>query len=217
MATTPAREPSSINFQSMLGGPLIAVVNAQAQAAMSTVNFIKAVGFKPGDASDPTAAQTGDPIYVRFKYPKEVAPFEPAQPARISGIAMTNPGTGYTAAPQVTIGAPPHGGTQATVSVSLGAGGSLSISLTDPGSGYTAAPQIQIGAPPAGGTQAVATATFAAQTAAVPRLGFRVRDLEAQVIGKGQEVPIRVEQRQTILNAPCRNQGVNGLPYGDSH
>ena len=45
MASEPARELSSINFEAMLGGPLMAVVNAQAQAAMSSVNFIKAVGF----------------------------------------------------------------------------------------------------------------------------------------------------------------------------
>jgi hypothetical protein len=32
---------SSIDFESMIGGPLVAVINAQAQAAMSTVNFIK--------------------------------------------------------------------------------------------------------------------------------------------------------------------------------
>src|SRR5690242_7499882 len=99
MASEPARELSSIDFQSMLGGPLIAVVNAQAQAAMSSVNFIKAVGFKPGDASDPTKPQTGDPIYVSFKYPKEVAPFTPAVPAQVSGINVDTPGAGYTAAP----------------------------------------------------------------------------------------------------------------------
>lgn len=58
MANDPAKELSSIDFQAMLGGPLMAVVNAQAQAAMSSVNFIKAVGFKPGNADDPTKAQT---------------------------------------------------------------------------------------------------------------------------------------------------------------
>ena len=42
----PGQELSSIDFASMLGGPLVAVIDAQAQAAMSTVNFIKEVGFK---------------------------------------------------------------------------------------------------------------------------------------------------------------------------
>ena len=84
MASEPGRELASIDFESMLGGPLRAVVNAQAQAAMSSVNFIKSVGFKPGNVEDPTKAETGEPIYVAFKYPKELAPFQPARlrPAR---------------------------------------------------------------------------------------------------------------------------------------
>lgn len=62
------RELSSIDFESMLGGPLSAVVNAQAQAAMSSVTFIKEVGFEP---------KTTNPVYVEFKYPKEVSPYLP--------------------------------------------------------------------------------------------------------------------------------------------
>lgn len=91
MAVEPGRELSSINFEAMLGGPLIAVVNAQAQAAMSSVNFIKAVGFKPGNADDPTKAQTGDPIYVSFKYPKEIAAFEPAVAAVAAVVQVGDP------------------------------------------------------------------------------------------------------------------------------
>ncbi len=74
----PGQELSSIDFESMIGGPLIAVVNAQAQAALSSVNFIKSVGFKAGASGDPEAQDTGEPIYVTFKYPKEVAPYQPA-------------------------------------------------------------------------------------------------------------------------------------------
>lgn len=78
----PGQELSSIDFESMIGGPLVAVINAQAQAAMSTVNFIKEVGFKKvaeegagGDTS------TAEPIYVSFKYPKEISPYQPRIPA----------------------------------------------------------------------------------------------------------------------------------------
>ncbi|MGP8320809.1 MAG: DUF2589 domain-containing protein [Methanosarcinaceae archaeon] len=74
----PGQELSSIDFESMLGGPLIAVVNAQAQAALSSVNFIKSVGFKAGTSGDPEEQNTGDPIYVTFKYSKEIAPYQPA-------------------------------------------------------------------------------------------------------------------------------------------
>ena len=78
----PGQELSTIDFASMIGGPLMAVVDAQTKAAMSSVTFIKAVGFKPGQSKDPQAADTGDPIYVSFTYPKEVAPYQPAVPAK---------------------------------------------------------------------------------------------------------------------------------------
>ena len=79
---TPGQELSSIDFESMIGGPLVAVINAQAQAAMSSVNFIKEVGFekKQGDQTL-ESAETEKPIYVKFKYPKELSPYQPAQPA----------------------------------------------------------------------------------------------------------------------------------------
>ncbi len=66
----------------MIGGPLVAVINAQAQAAMSTVNFIKAVGFKKS-AEEAAGGDTStqEPIYVTFKYPKELSPYVPAVPA----------------------------------------------------------------------------------------------------------------------------------------
>jgi len=53
----------------MLGGPLSAVVEAQAKAAMTSVRFIKEVGFEP---------DTTNPVYVSFKYPKEISPYQPA-------------------------------------------------------------------------------------------------------------------------------------------
>lgn len=80
----PGQELSSIDFASMLGGPLVAVVNAQAQAAMSAVNFIKEVGFKklpPDTEAAGGDTSTLDPIYVTFKYPKEISPYVPAVPA----------------------------------------------------------------------------------------------------------------------------------------
>ncbi len=80
---TPGQELASIDFESMLGGPLVAVVHAQAQAAISTVNFIKEVGFQKKTTEDAAGGETGteDPIYVTFKYPKEISPYEPATPA----------------------------------------------------------------------------------------------------------------------------------------
>jgi hypothetical protein len=75
----PGQELSSIDFESMLGGPLVAVVHAQAQAAISTVNFIKEVGFKKGaEEAAGSDTSTQEPIYVTFKYPKELSPYQPA-------------------------------------------------------------------------------------------------------------------------------------------
>lgn len=79
---SPGQELSSIDFESMLGGPLVAVINAQAQAAMTTVNFIKEVGFKkPGEEAAGGDTSTQEPIYVTFKYPKELSPYQLAVPA----------------------------------------------------------------------------------------------------------------------------------------
>lgn len=71
---TPGQELASLDFESLIGGPLIAVVHAQAQAAMATVNFVKQVGFKPppGGSPDPTAQSVGEPATVTFNYKKMV-------------------------------------------------------------------------------------------------------------------------------------------------
>ena len=199
MASQPARELSSIDFRSMLGGPLIAVVDAQAQAAMSSVNFIKAVGFKTGNTDDPTKAQTGDPIYVSFKYPKEVAPFQPAVPAQVTGVTVGTAGDGYTSPPAVT--ASGGNGSGLTMTAQLGPNGSIaSIAITSPGSGYTSAPSIAIAAPPAGGTQATATAAFAAAQPAQPAQ-FQVMTLEVPILTMLPIPFIRIEETTIDFNA----------------
>ena len=78
----PGQELASIDFAAMIGGPLIAVVRAQAQAANTTVDFIKSVGFKkPDEEADPLEdTETKEPIYVKFKFWKETQPFQPATP-----------------------------------------------------------------------------------------------------------------------------------------
>ncbi len=85
----PGQELSSIDFESMIGGPLIAVVNAQAQSAMTTVDFIKSVGFEHNDTND---GKTGSPKYVTFKYPKEISPYVPAVPAIPESGTQGQPG-----------------------------------------------------------------------------------------------------------------------------
>jgi Protein of unknown function (DUF2589) len=64
MAGTEGQELSSIDFQSMIGGPLNAVVKAQAQSAQTSVDFIKSVGFN-SEGTD-----KGKPTMVTFEYVK---------------------------------------------------------------------------------------------------------------------------------------------------
>jgi hypothetical protein len=86
----PGQELASIDFESMLGGPLVAVVNAQAQSAIATVNFIKEVGFKKkSDDQDPEEAETEEPINVKFKYQKEVQPYDPGDPSASPPVPPT--------------------------------------------------------------------------------------------------------------------------------
>ena len=79
-------------------------------------------------------------------------------------IGITNPGSGYTTAPTITLGAPNEtGGVQATAvaTITTGSGGLASINVSSGGSGYTTVPGVTIGAPNlVGGIQAEASATI---------------------------------------------------------
>lgn len=198
MAIEPASELSSINFEAMLGGPLMAVVKAQSQAAMSSVNFIKAVGFKPGDAEDPTQAQTGDPIYVSFKYPKEVAPFQPEVPAHVTSIDITTPGSAYTSPPAVTFSGGGGSGLAAETTIDS-AGAVTAINITDPGSGYSSAPSVSIAAE-TGATRAQADASFAPKQDSVPAQ-FQVMMLEVPILTMLPIPFIRIEETSIDFNA----------------
>jgi hypothetical protein len=79
-------------------------------------------------------------------------------------IGITDPGSGYTTAPTITLGAPNEaGGVQATAvaTITTGSGGLASINVSSGGSGYTTVPGVTIGAPNlVGGIQAEASATI---------------------------------------------------------
>jgi hypothetical protein len=144
MPPSPSKELSSINFEAMIGGPLVAVVNAQAQAAMSSVNYIKSVGFKPKfDADgDLVPGAVGDPIYVSFRYPKEVAPYQPRVEPGIIGIELIDGGAGYADDQPVVVTIAPanNGGAGgAKVKVTISGGSITDLSLDDPGE-YTEKP-----------------------------------------------------------------------------
>ncbi|OZI64618.1 phage tail tube protein [Bordetella genomosp. 4] len=75
----------------------------------------------------------------------------------VSGITVTNGGSGYTTAPTVTLSG--GGGTGATATATVSGGVVTAITVTNPGSGYTSAPTVAIDGD---GTGAAATATLGA-------------------------------------------------------
>ena len=76
----------------------------------------------------------------------------------LASVVVINAGTMYSAAPIVTISAPPAGGVRATAVASVSAGSLVSITLVNAGQGYTADPTVTVGPPGTGGVQATAIA-----------------------------------------------------------
>lgn len=148
------QELASLDFASMLGGPLIAVVNAQSQASLSSINFIKSVGFEPPVDSGDGNPAPGKPIYVSFKYPKEIAPFQPASYTLAVPVAAGGTGSGYTSEPTVTLTG--GGGSGATAVATISGGKVTAVIVTNQGSGYTSVPAVGF----SGSGGASATATF---------------------------------------------------------
>lgn len=203
MPSTPARELASIDFEAMLGGPLVAVVNAQAQAAMSSVNFIKAVGFRArlDDDGNPVPGEVGDPIYVSFTYPKEVAPYRPGTDPAVVAINVTDGGSGYSSPPVVTIADAPSGGRTARAHAELSGDKVSKILIDDPGSGYTAAPNVTVAAPDGtGGTTAKATANWVDGTEPVAAV-FADMTLQVPILTMLPIPFIRIEETTIDFNA----------------
>ncbi|HYE50574.1 MAG TPA: DUF2589 domain-containing protein [Azospirillaceae bacterium] len=66
---------SGIPFGNLIGGPLIAAVDAQGMAAIETVKFIEAVGFTSGDQTGQQVqgsgvSELGKAVQVHFSYQK---------------------------------------------------------------------------------------------------------------------------------------------------
>ena len=108
------------------------------------------------------------------------APATDGATVTITDVVVDNPGSGYSAAPNVvlrdgTLADPINGGTGATASASLEIS---SIVVDDPGDGYISAPTVTITDPDGAGATATATVSAGAVTAADPgyrRLGIHHR------------------------------------------
>lgn len=174
----PADELASLNFRNIIGGPLRAVVEAQAQAAMTTVDFIKTVGFnspqrqvaeKEAGAAEPAAGEdpgTMEPVYVSFKYPKEIAPYQPEVIGGLKKLTVTDHGAGYKEGDDIAVTLP-AGVDGAMISAKF-TGGKVVITIDDPGTGWEPGQTITLAppkAPPAETTPRTATVRADVQAA----------------------------------------------------
>lgn len=190
----PGQELSSIDFQSMIGGPLNAIVDAQAQAALSTVDFIKAVGFTPDSEDETTGVVTpGTPVYVSFKYPKMVAPYQAAVKGKIDSISVSSGGSGYAAGAAVTISGV---GTGATATATVNTSGAVTdITVTSAGSEYDSSTTVTV----AGGT-GMAASVSTEDDDAVPAV-FDEMQLEVPILTMLPIPFIRVEEGEIDFHA----------------
>lgn len=187
MAENPGQELSSINFGAMIGGPLVAVIEAQTQAARATADFIKTVGFD----------KDNKPVYVEFKYPKEVAPYQPKVPAQITGISVESAGSGYDPANPPSVTFIPAG---AEAKAIVENGKVIRIELINAGE-YTLEPSVAIDAPSGdGGTTAIANVQWTEEKAAVEA---KYQDMKIEVpILTILPIPfIRIEEATIDFNA----------------
>lgn len=191
----PGQELSSIDFQSMIGGPLNAIVDAQAQAALSTVDFIKAVGFTPDSEDETTGEITpGTPVYVSFKYPKMVEPYQPAVNGKIVSISVSDGGAGFTAGAAVTIAGSGTGAT--ATAVVNGSGVVTDINVTSSGSGYDNSTPVSV----AGGTSPIDAEVVTEDDDAVPAV-FDEMQLEVPILTMLPIPFIRVEEGEIDFHA----------------
>jgi hypothetical protein len=72
MADNLGQELASLDFANLIGGPLNALIEAQTKAALTTSNFIKAVGFTPEiKDGDGKVTGGGEIRNVSFRYKKQ--------------------------------------------------------------------------------------------------------------------------------------------------
>lgn len=146
----PGTELAALDFGNLIGGPLNAVITAQSMAAQSTADFIKSVGFYP-EGTKVSGVDVGNtPVYVDFKYPKEIMPYQPGKTfLKVFAIEIVDGGSGYIVAPTITVSTPGAGetGATATATATITAGVISAINITVGGI-YLTPPTVTITPPP---------------------------------------------------------------------
>ncbi len=150
-------EFSGLPIAELIGGPLKAACDAQVRLAKATADFINTVGFNP--VLDANNNPTGklEPRQVDFSFWKPL-PIVPI--VNITGVAVTNAGSGYTSATTVNLGG--GGGTGASATATISGGKVTGVTITG-GAGYTSAPTISF-SDSGGGTGATAVALASPDT-----------------------------------------------------
>lgn len=197
---TPGQELSSLNFGSMIGGPLCAVIDAQSQSSMTTVNFIKTTGFEPDTTDEDGNLVPGKPIVVSFRYGKEVTPYQPGGPPTIA-ISVAPGGSSYTTVPNVQISG--GSGSGATAVAQLSGGTVTGITVTNQGTGYKAGdtPTVTIDPPPAATGSAQAKATAAVTSADAKPAVTQQMQLDVPILMMLPVPFIRIEDVTVDFNA----------------
>lgn len=149
MPENPGTELAALNFGNLIGGPLDAVIKAQSMAAQSTAAFIKEVGFYPEGTEINGVEVGGTPVYVDFKYPKEIMPYQPGKTyLKVIELEILNPGSGYTTPPNIKFSVPGQGETTAVATATLTATGAIDKITISPGGIYLTPPTVTIDHPP---------------------------------------------------------------------
>ncbi|MCB0712555.1 MAG: DUF2589 domain-containing protein [Ignavibacteriae bacterium] len=189
----PGQELSSIDFAAMIGGPLSAIVDAQSKAALSTVDFVKSIGFTPDTEDEITGEITpGEPVYVTFKYPKMITPYVAAVVGLIDALTIVSGGTGYTVGDTLTVK-----GIALTVSSVDTAGVIQTIAFNDTSGGHTPfSAEASIGGSGSGATFKLTTI----DTPATPA-EFAQMKLEVPILTMMPIPFIRVEEGTIDFNA----------------
>ena len=153
--------------------PSITFTSSSGTGATATANMIGSVSgvtINTGGSYAPTgtitatfSAPTGGGTTATGTVQTAVLPGTGGR-RRISGVTITNAGTGYTSTPTITFSL--TGAPSATVTVRTGLS-VASVTVTNGGSGYATAPAVTFGAPPFGGTRAQGTSVENATVVAV--------------------------------------------------
>lgn len=145
----PGTELAALDFGNLIGGPLNAVITAQAMAAQSTATFIKDVGFYKEGTKINGVDVGNTPVYVDFKYPKEIMPYQPGKIyLKVKAIEVIDGGIGYTNTDIIVFSTHQDGETPVATGTTITVASGIITAITLPTSGsmgsYLTAPTVKI-------------------------------------------------------------------------